>query len=234
MKNRQALTSLSCALWKGKLAQMKIREILSKHKKTILFFLFYCSGGQSLYPMAQRVIEPPSLEVQKTGMVLGNLRWLPLLEQGDGHQKSCPISVILWFSDCVCQTILQFELSSTLFQILWKMSSSIMTGMGESLKQEKCSGSNLNFLVYIILLVFFLFSIIPSLWKNLKFSAFRVQKFTMTSFDSDMPTEILEKVIKMHLLGLGIYSLNAKCIDISLTKVTYGFLFCRKEFFNLF
>lgn len=105
------------------------------------------------------------------------------------------------------------------------MSSSIMTGTGESSKQGKWSGSNLNFLVYTnwYFVVLSSFSIISSLGEKLKFSVFRVQKFSMTSSDSGMHTEILEKVIKMHLLGLDISGLNAKDIDISLTKVTYVF-----------
>lgn len=96
------------------------------------------------------------------------------------------------------------------------MSSSIVTGMGGSLKQHKCSGSNLNFLVctnqYFV--VFFPFLYNAQLVEKLQFSVFRVQKFTMTSFDSDMPTEILEKVTEMHLLGLDICGLNGKDIDI--------------------
>lgn len=55
----------------------------------------------------------------------------------------------------------------------------------------------------------------------------------MISFDSGMPIEILEKVTKMHPLGLNGQGLNAKDIDLFLTKVAYGLLFCRKELFNL-
>lgn len=56
----------------------------------------------------------------------------------------------------------------------------------------------------------------------------------MISSDFGMPIEILEKVIKIHPLGPDISDLNAKDIFLSLTEVIYGFLFCRKEFFNLF
>lgn len=56
----------------------------------------------------------------------------------------------------------------------------------------------------------------------------------MISSDFGMSIEILEKVIKMHPLGLDISGLNAKDMFISLNTVIYGFLFCKKEFFNLF
>lgn len=107
-----------------------------------------------------------------------------------------------------------------------------MTGMGGSLNRKNVLAATLIFLFILtgILLVFFLFSVISSLWEKLQSYVFRMQKFTTISFDSYMPTEILEKVIKMHLLGLDISSLNAKDKDISLTEVTYSFLFCRKEF----
>lgn len=118
------------------------------------------------------------------------------------------------------------------------MSSGIMTGVGGSLKQEKCSGSSLHILVYTSqYFVYFLpFSIFSSLGdkKKLQFGVFRLQKFTKISFDPGIPIGILETVLKILLLGLHEQVLNRlKYIDLSLPKVAYVFLFCRKDLFNL-
>jgi len=48
-----------------------------------------------------------------------------------------------------------------------------------------------------------------------------------------MPIGILEKVVRMHLLGLHEDVLNTKDIDFSLFEVAHDFLFSREDLFNL-
>lgn len=86
MKKRQSLISLSEKENWHRLKYMKFYPKTRKH----FFLLCKC-----WIPWPREVIEPPSLEVQKTGVVLGNLLWLPLLEQGDGLQKPFPTSIFL-------------------------------------------------------------------------------------------------------------------------------------------
>lgn len=159
-QNEEAVTNFSqlCPLKRAIGTDEKTWNSIQRQKP----LCFYCAGDQSVDRVAQRGYG---------ASILGGIEnwpWetcfgCPNLSRGIGQddlQKTFPVSIILWFSDCVCQTISQFELFSTLFQILWKMSSSILTGMGGSLNRKNVLAATLIFLFILTgILLFFSFSL---------------------------------------------------------------------------